>query len=189
MKQKLNAKFLRHRQPTIEQLAKIKRQPIYIILDNVLDTYNIGAIFRLADAVAACEIVICGRSQTPPNIKIHRAAIGTEEWVPWRYQQTAKEAISDLKKRNSKIKIFAIEQSDQSLDYRKTSYSFPLALVIGNESYGVSQEALGLVDKVLEVPMWGFNVSLNAMISLAIVLWRAMEEKQLKVKNLKSKIN
>jgi len=65
MKQKLNAKILRHQKPTPKELKKITRQPIYIILDNVLDTYNIGAIFRLADAVAAQEVIICDRSQTP----------------------------------------------------------------------------------------------------------------------------
>ncbi|MDD3532103.1 MAG: TrmH family RNA methyltransferase [Candidatus Shapirobacteria bacterium] len=176
MKQKLNAKFLRYQKPTLEQIKKIPRQPVYIILDNVLDTYNIGAIFRLADAVAACEVIICGRGQTPPNIKIHRAAIGTQEWVPWRYQEAAKKAISLLRKNHPKIKIFAIEQSAQSLDYREVNYSFPLALLIGNESYGVSKEILELVDGVLEIPMWGFNISLNAMVSLAIVLWKAMEE-------------
>jgi 23S rRNA (guanosine2251-2'-O)-methyltransferase len=152
-------------------------------LDNILDTYNIGAIFRLADAVAASEVIICGRSQMPPNIRIHRAAIGTEEWVPWRYQKTAREAIGVLRRENPKIKILAIEQSDQSLDYRKVDYSFPLALLIGNESYGISQETLRLVDGVLEIPMWGFNVSLNVMISLAIVLWKVMEKNsKLKIK-------
>jgi tRNA G18 (ribose-2'-O)-methylase SpoU len=177
MKQKLDAKLLRHQKPTAEQLKKITRQPIYIILDNVLDTYNIGAIFRLADAVAAREVIICGRSQTPPNIKIHRAAIGTEKWVSWRYQETAKEAIEQLKKKVPNLTAFAVEQSDQSLDYRKVNYSFPFALVVGNETYGVADEALALVDYVLEIPMWGFNISLNVMVSLAIVLWKAMEER------------
>lgn len=178
MKQKLNAKILRHQKPTPKELKKITRQPIYIILDNVLDTYNIGAIFRLADAVAAQEVIICDRSQTPPNIKIHRAAIGTEEWVPWRYQKTTKEAIRQLKKEVPGLRVFAIEQSGQSLDYRRANYSFPLALIVGNETYGVDSEILDLVDQVLEIPMWGFNISLNVMISLAIVLWKAMEKTQ-----------
>jgi len=178
MRQKLNAKFLRRRRPTADQLGKIKRQPIYIILDNILDTYNIGAIFRLADAIAACQVIICGQSQTPPNIKIHRAAIGTEEWVPWQYRKTTREAIEVLRKDYPKIRIFAIEQSGRSLDYRKANYSFPLALLVGNESDGIGQEILDLVDGILEIPMWGFNISLNVMISLAIVLWKAMEKTQ-----------
>ena len=82
---KLNAKELRVTKPTDEQLSNIKRRPIYIILDNVLDTYNVGSIFRLADAVAAQEVILCGQTESPPNSRIHKAAVGTETWVPWRY--------------------------------------------------------------------------------------------------------
>ena len=57
---KLNAKELRDRKPTLEELAGIKRRPLYVVLDNVLDTYNIGGLFRLADAVGAQEVIICG---------------------------------------------------------------------------------------------------------------------------------
>lgn len=175
MKQKLNAQYLRHRRPTASQLKNLNRQPIYLILDNVLDTYNIGAIFRLADASAVKKVLICGRSETPPNIKIHRAAIGTEDWVPWQYFPSTKKALVYLREEEPKMKILAIEQSDQSQDYRQADYSFPLALIVGNETNGVSQEVLSMVDQILEIPMWGFNVSLNVMISLAIVLWKATE--------------
>ncbi|MDD3679844.1 MAG: TrmH family RNA methyltransferase [Candidatus Shapirobacteria bacterium] len=177
MRQKLNAKYLRFQKPSVSQLKKLKRQSIYLVLDNVLDTYNIGAIFRLADAVAATGVIICGRSETPPNIKIHRAAIGTEEWVPWQYQKSASKAVKKLKEKLPKLKVFAVEQSDKSVDYRQVDYSFPIALVVGNETSGVSDEVLELVDQTLEIPMWGFNISLNVMISLAIVLWKAMEER------------
>ena len=75
---KLNAKQLRVTKPSEKELARIERKPIYIVLDNVLDTYNIGSIFRLADAVAAREIILCGGSETPPSSRIHKAAGGTE---------------------------------------------------------------------------------------------------------------
>ncbi len=176
MKQKLNAEYLRHQKPASKQLKELKRQLIYLIIDDVLDTYNIGAIFRLADAVAASRVIICGRSETPPNIKIHRAAIGTDKWVPWQYCASTSEAIKKLRKEVAGLRVFAIEQSSQSVDYRQINYSLPIALVVGNETSGVSNEVLSLVDQVLEIPMWGFNVSLNVMISLAIVLWKAMEK-------------
>ncbi len=82
---KLNAKQLRATKPSEADWAGIERKPIYIVLDNVLDTYNIGSIFRLADAVAASEVILCGGSETPPSSRIHKAAVGTEEWVKWRY--------------------------------------------------------------------------------------------------------
>src|SRR3989338_4893683 len=91
--------------------GKVKKQEIYIVLDNILDTYNIGSIFRLADAVAAKKVYLCGDTETPPNNRIKKASINTTEWVEWEYAETAKEAVSKLKIQNSKLKVIAIEQS------------------------------------------------------------------------------
>src|SRR3990167_5113861 len=82
---RLDAKQLRVSEPTEADLKKIVRRPLYIVCDNVLDTYNIGSIFRLADAVAAREVYLCGGSETPPNSRIAKAAVGCEKWVAWRY--------------------------------------------------------------------------------------------------------
>ena len=57
---RLNARQLRTTKPDADVIKKIKKNPIYIVLDNVLDTYNVGAIFRLADAVAATKVYLCG---------------------------------------------------------------------------------------------------------------------------------
>src|SRR3989339_1327728 len=102
---KLCAKELRTTKSTEEELKKIKRNPIYIILDNVLDTYNVGAIFRLADAVAAEKVILCGQTETPPNTRIKKASINTTEWVKWRHEDTAIRAIEELKTKNEKIKV------------------------------------------------------------------------------------
>lgn len=173
---KLKAKELRTTKPTPEEFGKIKKKPIYIILDNVLDTYNIGAIFRLADAVAAEKVILCGESETPPHTRIKKASINTTEWVTWSYASTAVEAIHELKTQNSKIKIVAIEQDARSLSYDEFDYSFPIALVVGHESNGVSKEVLDMCDGIVELPMFGVNVSLNVMVSLGIVLYKVIEK-------------
>jgi len=174
---KLNARQLRRKKPTKEERATIPRQPIYIILEDVLDTYNVGAIFRLAEAVAAQKIILCGQTPTPPDIKIHRAAIGTQNWVPWEYAPRADEAIKKLRREIEKIEVYAIEQGPKSSPYHLVEYLFPAAFVVGNETEGISSSVLKLVDQIVEIPMWGVNKSLNVMVSLAIVLWQAMEEK------------
>ena len=83
--QKLGAEDLRIITPTPKQLEKLKksRQKIYIILDNVLDTYNIGSVFRLADAVGAKKILLCSGSETPPNHRIKKSSVGTWQWEEW----------------------------------------------------------------------------------------------------------
>lgn len=168
---KLAAKELRVSKPTEADIAKVKRRQIYIICDNILDTYNIGSIFRLADAVGASCVYLCGESETPPNIKIHRAAIGTDKWVPWQYFSTAKEAIESIKHQVSGIKVVAIEQSKKSKDFREIEYKEPIAFVVGHETSGVSKETLDACDEIVELPMYGINVSLNVMVSLAIILY------------------
>ncbi|KKQ35208.1 MAG: tRNA/rRNA methyltransferase [Microgenomates group bacterium GW2011_GWA2_37_6] len=171
---RLNAKQLRTKKPTPGQFRKIKKNPIYIILDNVLDTYNIGAIFRLADAVAAEKVIICGESETPPHTRIKKASINTTEWVTWSYASTAVEALQKLKIKNEKLKIVCIEQDKRSVPYDKFDYSFPIALVVGHESDGVSPEVLDMADAIVELPMFGVNKSLNVMVSLGIVLYKVI---------------
>lgn len=171
---KLGAAELRISTPSKEDLKKIKRNPIYIILDSVLDTYNVGGIFRLADAVAAEKVILCGTTETPPSTRIKKASINTTEWVAWEYVSTAAAAISKLKTQNSKLKVIAIEQDKKSISYDKTDYKFPIALVVGNETTGVSKEVLDMVDQVVEIPMWGVNKSLNVIVSLGIVLYEVM---------------
>lgn len=172
---RLGAKQLRVKKPSPGETAKIKRHPIFIILDNVLDTYNTGAIFRLADAVAAEKIFLCGDTEIPPDHKIFKASVGTYRWVPWEYQETGVQAIEKLRQKLPKIKIVAIEQGKENIPYFQFKPSLPLALVVGNETKGISKEVLKETDYALEIPMWGVNKSLNVMVSLTIVLFKIVE--------------
>lgn len=171
---KLNAKQLRTTTADPEQARSIKKNPITIILDNVLDTYNVGSIFRLADAVAAERVYLCGETLTPPNSRIKKASINTWQWVQWRYAPTALDAIAQCQMTNDKCQIIAVEQDKRSKPFYEMNYEFPLALVVGNETHGVSKEALDMADTIVELPMWGVNKSLNVMVSLGIVLYDMM---------------
>ncbi len=167
---KLNAKQLRKGKAGRGK-GKVKKQEIYIVLDNVLDTYNIGSIFRLADAVAASKVFLCGESETPPNHRIKKASINTTEWVDWEYAETTSEVIKDLRLKIKNIQIIAIEQAAGSVQYDKFEYKLPICLVVGHESDGVSKEVLNLVDAIVEIPMFGVNKSLNVMVSLGVILY------------------
>lgn len=177
----LNAKQLRsfnRRSSFIKKVneKRVTKNDIYIVLDNVLDTYNIGSIFRLADAVAAKKIYLCGGTETPPNHRIKKASINTTEWVEWSYKETALDAINDIRYTINDIQIIAIEQSVRSVPYDKFEYKMPLCLVVGHETDGVSKEALEAADAIVEIPMFGANISLNVMVSLGIVLYKVIEK-------------
>jgi 23S rRNA (guanosine2251-2'-O)-methyltransferase len=168
---KLTAQELRTSPVDEDARKNIKKNPITIILDNVLDTYNIGSIFRLADAVAAEKVYLCGATETPPNTRIKKASINTWTWVDWEYQASTMDAI--FKCKNSQI--IAVEQDKRSISIQEVTYSFPLAIVVGNESYGISKEVLDAVDTIVELPMFGINTSLNVMVTTGIVLYDAIK--------------
>jgi 23S rRNA (guanosine2251-2'-O)-methyltransferase len=173
---KLGAKELRITTSNPEDIKKIKRNPVYIVLDNVLDTYNIGAVFRLADAVAAEKVILCAGSETPPNSRIKKASINTTEWVPWEYFEKTIDAVAHLRKTVPGIQIVSVELDKRSVPYDTAPYTYPVALIVGHETDGVSEEVMAASDMIVELPMWGVNVSLNVMVTLGIVLYEVMEK-------------
>ncbi len=172
---KLSAKELRLSKGNPEIFKTLKKNPVYLVIDDVWDTYNIGAIFRLADAAAVEKVILCAGSETPPNHRIKKASINTTEWVKWEYFKETKEAIKALRQNVSGIKIYAVEISEKSVPYDTLDYTFPVALVVGHETKGVSEEIMDLCDGIVEIPMWGVNKSMNVMVSLGIVLFEVMK--------------
>lgn len=172
----MNAKELRTTEVDPEIARSIKKNPVFIICDNVLDTYNVGSIFRLADAIAAKKVFLCGATLTPPNSRIKKASINTTGWVDWEYCETAMEAITKLRAEHADIQIVAVEQDRRSKPFYQVTYGFPLAIVVGHETTGVSSEVLDTADVIVEMPMWGINTSLNVMVSCGIILYEIMKQ-------------
>jgi len=170
---KLNAKQLRKSKPTKEELAKIKRMPIYLVLDRIIDTYNTGSLFRLADAIAAERVYLCGDMEYPPLSRIHKAAVGTEGWVPWEKTESTPKTVKKLKKEG--VQIIAIEQAETSVSYKDFTPKFPCAIVAGNETEGLPKEVLDEADLVVELPMYGINKSFNVWGSTAVVAYKILE--------------
>ncbi len=156
--------------------AKIKRRQLYFILEDIFDTYNVGGLFRLAEALAVQKIFLCGQTQTPPNPKIKKASVGTYKIVPWEYKKSALQAIKELRKKVPKIKIIAIEQHKKSILYTKAKYKLPLAFIVGNETLGIKEKTLRSVDQIVEIPMAGLNKSLNVIVAAAIVAFFATKD-------------
>lgn len=171
---KLNASELRK----LDEKYKLKKRnpiPVIFILENIYDTYNVGGIFRLADALNIEKIILTGDTETPPNHKIKKASIGTYKIVPWEYEKTTNLAITKLRKSYKNTQIFAIEQSDKSIPYLSFNANeqilSKMVFIVGNETSGISENTLTKCDKILEIPMFGINRSLNVIVSLAIVTY------------------
>lgn len=154
--------------------ALIDRNPIVLVLDNVQDTYNIGSFFRLADALGAAKIYLCGQVVTPPNLKIHRSSVGTWKWVPWENFQRVGECLQKLKADG--YHIIACEQGKTSVEYTQAKYKFPLAIVAGSETSGVGEEALKFCDQIVEIPLYGVNKSLNVLVAASVIAFDAIKK-------------
>lgn len=172
---KLKARQLRKSEPKASELKKIKRNPIYLVLDNVIDTYNIGSLYRLADAIAVKKMYLCGNMEYPPSSRIHKAAVGTEAWVHWQKKDSTLEVVRDLKENN--VQIIAVEQHPLSTGYHllSTKVKFPCAIVVGHETGGVSKEVLDQADIIVELPMYGINNSFNVWGSAAVIAYKVLE--------------
>ena len=134
-----------------------------LILQNIRSLYNVGSIFRTADAAGVTKIYLCGITPTPLDkfnklrLQLTKVSLGAEKTVSWEKVASATRLIDRLKK--DKYKIFAVEQDKKSVPYysvKPASYnSDKTAIVLGNEVRGLSPAILKRADKILEIPMRG----------------------------------
>ena len=148
------------------------KSDITIVLDRLRSAHNTGNIFRLADAVGACEIIACGYTPAPPHPKLAKTAMGTDKYVPCRYFNTSLEAVTALKEEGIKM-ILAVETVDNAVSAWKMDYKYPLALVFGNEALGISDDTIKACDGAVNLPMFGKKKSINVGNCAAVVLYSA----------------
>jgi 23S rRNA (guanosine2251-2'-O)-methyltransferase len=164
-----------------EEFKTSEKMPVIIVLDDVRSAYNVGSIFRTADAFRVACIYICGISARPPHKDISKTALGATESVEWKYFQDVEAAVMSLKEEG--FKVFAIEQVDESvsLDQFQPGKGWKIALIFGHEVFGVKEQLLQNADGCIEIPQFGTKHSFNVAISAGIVLWEL--SKKLKIKN------
>ncbi len=156
---------------SVNDFKKAKKNPIIVVLDNIRSLNNIGSVFRTSDAFLVNSIYLCGITAQPPHKDIHKTALGATESVDWKYFNTTKEAILELKKDN--YKIVSIEQAENSTELQdfKVNKNDKYALIFGHEVKGVQQEIVNISDSCIEIPQYGTKHSFNISVSAGIVLW------------------
>lgn len=149
------------------------KNKIILVLDNIRSLNNVGAAFRTADAFLLEAIYLCGVTGTPPNKDISKTALGATETVNWKYFKTTQDAFDHLKEQG--YFIASVEQAKNSVmlnKFQKTEK--PLALIFGNEVYGVEQSIINQSDLCIEIPQYGSKHSFNVTVSMGIVLWEML---------------
>ena len=147
-----------------------------VLLHNIRSAYNVGSIFRTADAICVEHLYLTGYTPAPidgfgnKRLDIQKTALGAQNKVSWSKHASVGKLILDLKKEG--FFIVGVEQSAFSVDYKKFKVSKRKSVFIfGNEVRGVSKQTLLKCDEIIEIPMKGFKESLNVSVSVGIVLF------------------
>ena len=160
-------------------MKKARRKEAFLILHNIRSVHNVGSIFRTGDAAGVTKLFLTGYTPTPTDRfgrtrkDMAKVALGAEKNIPWEYYKNPIAIITKLKKRG--IQVVALEQTKDSIDYKKLKPRFPLVLIVGNEVGGISKDILKKCDTVCEIPMIGKKESLNVGVALGVALFRILK--------------
>lgn len=155
----------------IQEFKQAKKIGLTVVLDNIRSLNNIGSVFRTSDAFRVHEILLCGITATPPQIEIHKTALGAEDSVTWRYFDDTIAAVNELKAHGHIV--FSVEQAENSTSLQDLTLdkNQKYAIVLGHEVHGVQQSVIDASHGCIEIPQHGTKHSLNISVATGIVIW------------------
>ncbi|MBL7703326.1 MAG: RNA methyltransferase [Ferruginibacter sp.] len=164
---------------SVEEFKQSDKTPLIAVLENIRSAYNVGSVFRTADAFLLEAIYITGYTCIPPHKEIKKTALGAEDTVAWKHFKNAGEAIKRLKEDG--YKVYAVEQAVNSLMLQELTVGTneKIAVIFGNEVTGVEQETIRQCDGCIEIPQLGMKHSLNIATAAGVVLWEIVRRKLL----------
>lgn len=176
---------------SVQQFHDAEKLPLVVVLDGVRSLYNVGSVFRTADAFRLTGVVLCGITATPPNAEIHKTALGAEDSVAWKNFNDTMEAVRWL--RDEGYTLLAIEQCEGSTmlndfhpNLSKAPKSLPsrgnlegskYAVILGNEVKGVQQCVVDACDGCIEIPQFGTKHSMNVSVTAGIIIWHFAQQR------------
>ena len=162
---------------SVEEFKRSEKTPVIAVLENIRSAYNVGSVFRTADAFLLEAIYITGYTCIPPHKEIKKTALGAEETVDWKHFTNASEAIISLKQNG--YKVYAVVQAINSISLEKLAAAADekLAFIFGNEVTGVEQSTIEQCDGCIEIPQLGMKHSLNIATAAGVVLWEIVRSR------------
>jgi len=161
----------------VERVLSLRQPDLRVVLEKVTNTHNASAVARTCDAagILHLDIISLGQKLFPINEAISTRA---EKWLHFNRYSSTSECLSLLKEKG--FKIAATHLSNESISYQAVDYTEPTAIIFGNESEGISSEALDFADYLIKIPMIGMVHSLNLSVSVGIILYEAMRQRAVK---------
>jgi len=158
------------------------KKELFLILHDIRSAYNVGAIFRTADGAGVKKIFLSGYTCTPSQSKLNvnkaekmiaKTALGAEKSVAWEKVDSLGDLVGDFKKDD--VRIVSLEEAKGAIDLKKFEAEFPMALFLGNEIRGVSEEVLRQSDSIISIPMRGKKESLNVSVAAGIAIYEILK--------------
>lgn len=162
---------------SVEEFKRSEKNSVIPVLENIRSAYNVGSVFRTADAFLLEAIYITGYTCIPPHKEIKKTALGADETVDWKHFVNATEAIKNLKAAG--YKVYAVEQAKNSLKLQDAAFNADdkIAVIFGNEVTGVEQDTILQCDGCIEIPQLGMKHSLNIATAAGVVLWEIVRSR------------
>lgn len=166
---------------TPERLQRInamldKRQPdLTVCMEGVHKSHNLAAVVRTCDAIGISDVHAVWKNE---RMRVSGgSAAGSQNWIDVHNYTKTEDAIAQLKKQNMQVLVTNLSQT--SVDFREIDYTKPTAIILGQEKFGASEQALALADQDIIIPMVGMVQSLNVSVACSVVLYEAQRQRQL----------
>ncbi len=146
-----------------------------VLLHNIRSAYNVGSVFRTADAAGVSRIFLGGYTPNPIDRfgrvqkDIAKTALGAEISIPWEHHASPNRLLSTLKKGG--WDVVGVEQDARACDYRSFKLKKSTLFIFGNEVLGISRALRDACDTLIEIPMHGTKESLNVSVVAGIILF------------------
>ena len=161
----------------ITAAVKARQFSLRVVLENIHDPHNVSAIFRTCDAVGVPKVTLLYTVESFPKISKTSSA-SSRKWVEQEKCDNTEECFKKLKEQG--FKIIATALNDKSKNLYDLDLTKKVAIVMGNEHRGVSDEVLKYADEILYIPMRGMIQSLNVSVATAVILYEAQRQRSLK---------
>ena len=149
--------------------------PITVVSENVSNAPNIGSLFRACDAFGIEKLIFCG-TNIPLGRKMTKTSRSTEKSVNYQIQKSALEVVTKLKQDNYFIISLEISTNSQALNNINFNIGKPIAIIIGDENFGVSEDILNISDAIAHINMYGQNSSMNVVQATSITLYEITKQ-------------
>jgi len=159
-------------------LAANRQQDLTVILENIYDPHNLGAVLRTCDSVGIAEVYALYTVESPEELnKIsgHKSSSGSKKWVDVHVFDDAEACFTAVRKKYDKI--YGTHLGADSVGLYDLELDESVALLFGNEHRGMSEEALALVDGNFIIPQSGLTKSLNISVACAVSLYEAKRQR------------